>query len=101
MIAVLSRGLLVSVFLLRMNGSGLRRGKLLSLQEVILLDEVAWYRGNAGNQTHPVAQKKANGYGLYDMIGNVGEWCADDDLHPGEHLAGAKFRVVRGAGCQI
>ena len=66
-----------------------------------LLDEVAWYRGNAGNQTHPVAQKKANGYGLYDMIGNVGEWCADDDLHPGEHFAGAQFRVVRGAGCQF
>ena len=39
------------------------------------IDEVAWYYGNSGNTTHPVAQKKANGYGLYDMNGNVCEWC--------------------------
>ena len=38
------------------------------------LDEVGWYDGNSDNVTHPVAQKMANGYGLYDMSGNVCEW---------------------------
>ena len=41
------------------------------------IDEVAWYRDNTGRTTHPVAQKKANGYGLYDMSGNVEELCWD------------------------
>lgn len=38
------------------------------------LDEVGWYSENSGDKTHPVAQKDPNGYGLYDMSGNVYEW---------------------------
>ncbi len=41
------------------------------------LEEYAWYSRNYNGETHPVGQKKPNQFGLYDMQGNVAEWCSD------------------------
>jgi len=54
------------------------------------MDEVAWYFGNSQGSTHPVAQKKANAWGLYDTLGNVWEWCED------RYTLGSESRVLRG-----
>ncbi|MGC4952225.1 formylglycine-generating enzyme family protein [Actinomadura citrea] len=58
------------------------------------LDEIAWYRGNAQEHVHDVGGRLPNTWGLYDMLGNVWEWCWD--LYDAE-VYGA-YRVLRGGG---
>nr|UOL51483.1 SUMF1/EgtB/PvdO family nonheme iron enzyme [Streptomyces sp.] len=58
------------------------------------LDEIAWYRGNAGDEVHEAGTRVPNAWGLHDMIGNVWEWCWDR-YDPAVY---GPYRVFRGGG---
>lgn len=58
------------------------------------LDDIAWYAENSGGSAQPVGTKRPNGFGLFDLLGNVWEWC--DDLYDAEVYG--PYRVFRGGG---
>jgi len=58
------------------------------------LDDIAWYRDNSHERIHDVGGKRPNGWGLYDMLGNVWDWCWD--MYDAE-IYGC-YRVLRGGG---
>jgi len=71
------------------------------------LGQYAWYWGKSDNKTHPVGQKKPNAWSLYDMYGNLSEWCSDlysfgrgykdaQNVGPRKPASGPKYHVIRG-----
>ena len=67
------------------------------------IDKVAWYDDNSGDKTHPVGQKPPNELGIYDMSGNVYEWCSDwyEDYSSGSQTnpkgpSSGQYRVLCG-----
>ena len=71
------------------------------------VDDIAWHRGNALNQTHPVGEKKANAWGFHDFHGPVWQWCRDwyapypagntaDPLQTNPNLSDKPRQVLRG-----
>ena len=78
------------------RGAKLSKGYIYSGSDI--LDSVAWHRGNSGRMPHRVGTKQPNELGIYDMTGNVNEWCQDGMDYGGKNrsLNSGAFKVYRG-----
>jgi formylglycine-generating enzyme required for sulfatase activity len=74
------------------------------------IEKYGWFKKNSGGKTHPVGRKKPNGFGLYDMMGNVFEWCGDwfavdyYEKSPGTDPTGpaeTELRTIRGTAWMV
>ena len=73
------------------------------------IDDVAWYQHNSGEETHPVKTKQPNELGIYDMSGNVSEWCQDWDsdyssyaqTNPSGASSGSTHVIRGGCWCYV
>lgn len=64
------------------------------------IDDVAWYKGNSNNSGHDIATKKPNELGLYDMSGNYGEVCSDDEFDVDGNIYGGSWQDAA-SDCKI
>ena len=100
------------VWLTKLNSAS---GAKADWNDAVETGAVAWYSDNSGGKTHPVGEKRANALGLYDMSGNVWEWCFDwyntdpalnDSAYIEDEIvtdpqgsSAGNYRISRGGGC--
>jgi hypothetical protein len=65
------------------------------------INQVAWYDGNSGNRTHPVGQKQPNELGIYDMSGNVWQFCRKSDTSIDDRVIHGGAWFIRGLSSRV